>query len=222
MHSYTSAEVVNDALLQAIFNFDDPEIELCKTELYAMLRKEYRSNCNQRTDLPTVLRSNVAELAKLVNLDCVESCILEFAVAVYMDSRLSNAAELLGNLNTAKLFYSLATLLDRTETEVRTALSRDGTLMRTGIFNLSNFEQGFLTSKLDVLSVSFADTLYCGTVSPLALLRDEIKSSVPAQLKIKDYPHLSAHLDILLPYLEHSLKQRSAGVNILLHGEPGT
>lgn len=222
MHSYSYNEVVNDALLQALFNFDDPEIELCKAELHAMLRKEYRRHCSQRTHLPDVLQRNVAELAKLVDLNTVESCIVEFAVALSMDSRLSDAAELLNELNTAKLFYSLATLLDCTETQIRTALSRDGTLMRTGIFNLRNFDHVALVSKLDVLSASFADTLYCGTVSPDALLRDEIKRSSQAQLKIKDYSSLSAHLDILLPYLKHSLKQRNAGVNILLHGEPGT
>ena len=222
MYRYDSHEVVNDALLQALFNFDDPEIELSKAELHAMLRKEYRRDCSQRAHLPEVLHNNIAQLAKLVNLDRVESCILEFAIALSMDSRLSDAAELLDDLNTAKLFYSLATLLDHPEAHIRTALSRDATLMRTGIFNLRNFEHVSLLSKLDVLSVSFADTLYCGTVSPHALLRDEIKHSLPAQLKIKDYPRLSAHLDILLPYLEHSLKQRSAGVNILLHGEPGT
>ena len=48
MHSYSYNEVVNDALLQALFNFDDPEIELCKAELHAMLRKEYRRHGSQQ------------------------------------------------------------------------------------------------------------------------------------------------------------------------------
>lgn len=222
MYSYESYQIVNDSLLQALFNFDDPELDLSKAELQAMLRTEYRRDCAQKAHLPEVLQSNVAELAKLVSLDSIERSILEFAVALSMDTRLSSASVLLGDINTAKLFYSLATLLNHSESEIRTALSRDGTLMRTGIFNLRNFEQMSLTSKLEILSVSFADTLYCGTVSPHTLLRDEIKKTAPAQLKIKDYPSLSAHLEILLPYLAHSLQQRSAGVNFLLHGEPGT
>ena len=222
MYSYTCNEVVNDALLQAIFNFDDLDIELSKTELYELLRKEYRRDCGRPAHLPSVLRSNVAELAGLVNLDGVDSCILELAIALSMDSRLSDAAELLGDMNTAKFFYSLSILLRCSEAGIRTALSHDGTLNRTGIFNIRNFEYAGLTNKLGVLSASFADTLYCGTVSPHALLRDEIKKSTPAQLKIRDYPSLSTHFDILLPYLKHSLKHRSAGVNILLHGEPGT
>lgn len=222
MYSYSYDPVVNDALLESLFNFDDPEVELSKNQLYTLLRKEYRRGCSQLTQLPKVLHSNIAQLAQLVSLNNVESSILEFAVALSMDSRLADAAELLGDLNTAKLFYSLATLLEHSETAIRTALSRDGTLMRTGIFNLRNFEHVSLSSKLDVLSVSFADTLYCGIVSPHALLRDEINHSPTAQLQLKDYPSLTAHLDILLPYLKHSLEQRSAGVNILLHGEPGT
>ena len=222
MFTYASDDIVSDALLQALFDFDDADIELSKAELHSLLRKEYRKCSNTPTRLPDVLQSNVAQLAKLVNLDSVERSILEFAVALSMDARLTDAADLLGDLNTAKMFYSLAKLLNCPENEIRVALSRDGALMRTGIFNLGNFDDGFLTQKLRVLSASFADTLYCGAVSPQALLRNEIKKSAPAQLKLKDYPSLSEHLDILLPYLEHSVQQRSTGVNILLHGQPGT
>ena len=157
MYSYESYQIVNDSLLQALFNFDDPELDLSKAELQAMLRTEYRRDCAQKAHLPEVLQSNVAELAKLVSLDSIERSILEFAVALSMDTRLSSASVLLGDINTAKLFYSLATLLNHSESEIRTALSRDGTLMRTGIFNLRNFEQMSLTSKLEILSVSFAD-----------------------------------------------------------------
>ncbi|WP_022967656.1 AAA family ATPase [Denitrificimonas caeni] len=222
MFSYASDDIVSDALLQALFDFDDPDIELSKAELHSLLRKEYRKCSNIPARLPDVLQSNIAQLAKLVDLDSVERCILEFAIALSMDARLTDAADLLGDLNTAKMFYSLTKLLNCPENEIRTALSRDGALMRTGIFNLGNFDDGFLTHKLRVLSVSFADTLYCGAVSPQALLRDEIRKSAPAQLKLKDYPSLSEHLDILLPYLAHSVQQRSTGVNILLHGQPGT
>ena len=222
MHSYTSNEVINDALLQAIFNFDDLELELSRQELYALLRKAYRRGRTQQTHLPEMLRNNIADLAQLISLNAVERSILEFAIVLAMNTRLADAAELLGELNTAKLFYTLALLLGHSEDAIRTALSRDAALMRTGIFNARNFEHQGLTSKLDLLSVSFADTLYCGTVSPHALLSDEIKKSAPAQLKRQDYSSISAHLDILLPYLAHSLQQRSTGVNILLHGEPGT
>ena len=221
MLTYNTQDIVSDALLQELLDLDD-DMELSKTDLYGLLRQEYRKHSHQSTHLPAVLQRNMAQLATLVNLNTVETSILEFAVALAMDARLEDATDLLGDLNTAKLFYSLAKLLNHPEPEIRQALSRDGALIRTGILNLSNFSDGFLTHKLQVLSSSFADTLYCGAVSPHTLLRNEIKRSAPAQLKLKDYPSLSEHLDIVLPYLEHSLQQRSTGVNILLHGQPGT
>lgn len=104
MYSYESYQIVNDSLLQALFNFDDPELDLSKAELQAMLRTEYRRDCAQKAHLPEVLQSNVAELAKLVSLDSIERSILEFAVALTMDTRLSSASVLLGDINTAKLF----------------------------------------------------------------------------------------------------------------------
>ncbi|NLC99735.1 MAG: ATP-binding protein [Gammaproteobacteria bacterium] len=221
MLTYNTQDIVSDALLQELLDLDD-DMELSKTDLYGLLRQEYRKHSQQSTHLPDVLKRNMAQLATLVNLNTVETSILEFAVALAMDARLEDATDLLGDLNTAKLFYSLAKLLNHPEPEIRQALSRDGALIRTGILNLSNLSDGFLTYKLQVLSSSFADTLYCGAVSPHTLLRNEIKRSAPAQLKLKDYPSLSEHLDIVLPYLEHSLQQRSTGVNILLHGQPGT
>ena len=63
MYSYESYQIVNDSLLQALFNFDDPELDLSKAELQAMLRTEYRRDCAQKAHLPEVLQSNVAELA---------------------------------------------------------------------------------------------------------------------------------------------------------------
>ena len=79
MYSYSYDPVVNDALLESLFNFDDPEVELSKNQLYTLLRKEYRRGCSQLTQLPKVLHSNIAQLAQLVSLNNVESSILEFA-----------------------------------------------------------------------------------------------------------------------------------------------
>lgn len=69
-----------------------------------------------------VLHNTIVQLAQWVSLDEVESRILEFAVALSMDSPLADAAELLGDLNTAKLFYSLATLLEYSESAFATKL----------------------------------------------------------------------------------------------------
>ncbi len=102
MFTYASDDIVSDALLQALFDFDDADIELSKAELHSLLRKEYRKYSNKSAALPDVLQSNVAQLAKLVDLDSVERSILEFAVALSMDARLTDATDLLGELNTAR------------------------------------------------------------------------------------------------------------------------
>ncbi|QKF64917.1 AAA family ATPase [Campylobacter corcagiensis] len=40
-------------------------------------------------------------------------------------------------------------------------------------------------------------------------------------LNFSDYSHIKKHLDILLPYLKHSIKHQTKGVNILFYGKPG-
>ena len=57
---------------------------------------------------------------------------------------------------------------------------------------------------------------------PVSLLRETITPSQPAQLRLDDYVHLEQDKALLMPYLGHALRSARAGVNVFLHGAPGT
>lgn len=44
----------------------------------------------------------------------------------------------------------------------------------------------------------------------------------PAELNIADYAHITPSLNVLRPYLKRSIETGRKGVNVLLHGAPGT
>lgn len=69
---------VDSRLHAAVLDLDD-DMELSKTDLYGLLRQEYRKHSHQSTHLPAVLQRNMAQLATLVNLNTVETSILENA-----------------------------------------------------------------------------------------------------------------------------------------------
>ena len=57
---------------------------------------------------------------------------------------------------------------------------------------------------------------------PTAFFKEIIQQAPASTLKLEHFAHVQQDLDILLPYLQHSVATSKAGVNILLYGQPGT
>lgn len=172
--------------------------------------------------VPETLRANVEGVASLVGLDATACRVLEFAVMLHSERLLDEVSELLGQLSTSKVWRALSVILDESEKNIRVALGSEGALSRSGLVTIDHRGSGTLNHKLDLLSPSFADQMVHGEADPTQLLRDMVTPVEPPTLELADYSHLSASLDILLPYLRESLATRRRGVNICLHGRPGT
>lgn len=171
---------------------------------------------------PPTLSANMARLATLVGMSQTDCRILEFAAMMHHDRVLDDGADTLGQLSSLKVMDTLARLLDLDPAEVRSSFSPHGVLARSGLLAMDRTGSGHLRAKLDLLSNKFADHILACEADPLSLLRDTISPSVPAQLALQDYAHIDQALAILLPYLERAVASGRAGVNIFLHGAPGT
>jgi len=121
-----------------------------------------------------------------------------------------------------KAYRALAGVLDLTEQEVRSSLNMQGILAESGLVSVDRNGTNSLRSKLELLSNSFADTLSSSETDPVNLLRGTVNPSAPALLGMADYEHISPTLSVLRPYLKQSANDRRRGVNIFLHGQPGT
>ena len=80
----------------------------------------------------------------------------------------------------------------------------------------------FLTQKIELLSSGFADLMVSSEIDTLNIIRDRVSRSSQASLNIDAYAHIDATLKILLPYLALSIENQRTGVNIFVHGAPGT
>ena len=172
--------------------------------------------------VPDLLANNILRLKTLVGLSDTDCRILEFAVLIHSERLLDDLADALGNLSTAKVSQALSVLLDLPERDVRAALSSQGVLARSGLVAIARHGAGLLRSKLNLLSEQFADTIASTEADPVSLLRDTVSLTAPPELAITDYAHIRASLDVLRPYLKKSVATARVGVNIFLHGEPGT
>lgn len=168
------------------------------------------------------LRANMARLSQLVGLSEVDCRILEFAALLHHDRVLDDCADTLGQLNSLKVVDALATVLDLDRRSVQHALGSQGVLARSGLLAIDRGNNGYLRGKLDLLSDSFADLILGGEADPLTLLKDTVSPSTPPSLSLTDYGHLEDSLALLQPYLEQALAGGRVGVNVFLHGAPGT
>lgn len=190
----------------------------------ADLRKLHQSSERKyrNSSAPDCLKKNVARLSTLVGLSETDGRILEFAVLLHTDRLLDDTADRLGRLPSVKVAHVLSVLLDISEQDIRAALGAQGVLTRSGLVSVDRSATSTLRGKLDLLSDTFADKISSHDADPVTLLRDTVTLSTPAHLSIHDYAHINTSLDVLRPYLQNSIETGRQGVNLLIHGAPGT
>ena len=172
--------------------------------------------------LPPCLKLNIGQLANLVGLTPTDCRLLEFAVLINTERWLDDTADYLGRLSSVKLFHVLSVILKIPETEIRSSLSAEGILSRSGLIAVERSGDTQLRGKLNLLSDAFADLMITSEVAPASLLRGTVSEVDPGQLSLADYDHIQPTLDVLHPYLRHTVLTGRRGVNVFLHGAPGT
>jgi AAA+ superfamily predicted ATPase len=203
---------------------DAPDREFDPKAIRIALRERHRQleqSCCDIT-MPACLNSNIERLVSLMGLSEIDRRILEFTVLIHTDRLLDDAADLIGILTSAKVCRALAGILNLPVNAVRSALSMQGVLAQSGLVSLSRNNLGSLKNKIDPLSGSFPDAMMTADIDPVHLLRGTIMPSTAARLGLADYAHISSTLSVLRPYLKSAIASGRPGVNIFLHGQPGT
>ncbi|KAB2937469.1 MAG: ATP-binding protein [Rhodocyclaceae bacterium] len=203
---------------------EDSTREFDPRRVLADLRKLWqeaeRKACG--AELPGQLAANVRRLSGLVGLAEADCRILEFAVLLHNERLLDDTGDLLGHLSSVKVIYALSVILDLTVQAVRVSLGPDGVLARTGLVTVDRGGSSTLCRKLDLLSEHFADSIYSSDTDPVNLLRGMVTISAPPHLALSDFGHVQSMLSLLCPYIRHAVANGRKGVNIFIHGAPGT
>ncbi len=188
------------------------------------LRRLHQAAEKERSDssIPEYLSGNVDRLAVLVGLTAIDCRILEFTVLLSSLGIFDDTVDYLGQMSTIAVFRVLSVVLDIPEQEIRQSLSAQSALSRSGLLTLDRNGNSSLRRRLELLSDWFADTVSSEEIDPVALLRGIVVPSAVAELCIDDYSHIQSDIAILKPYLRKSIETGRKGVNIFLHGSPGT
>ncbi len=203
---------------------DSEDIEFEQQAVRMELRKLYQTEEKKLrgVNAPDCLRQNVARLSDHIGLSRADRQILEFAVLIHCERLLDDTADWLGNLSSVKVIHVLSVILELPEPDIRSSLGGQGILARSGLVSVDRNCDTTLRGKLDLLSCNFADYMSSTEADPITLLRDTVLPSSPPELAMSDFLHMAPNLAILRPYLARSIECGRKGVNIFLHGDPGT
>lgn len=176
-----------------------------------------------------ILRANLDRMASAIGLGEVELAILEFIVVLgnhrILNRVLSNSDIMRYDPRPEVSVLSAALLLP--EAVIRHSLGSDGILSQSGLLTInygeaSSFQVGSSESMFQMPGVDLAFKLYSQALEPAAILQDLISPGRSSSLSLDDYAHIDDILQLLQPYLTHTIKTRRLGVNIFIHGAPGT
>ena len=212
-----------DEALASYLGIAEPDGE-CQTDtLLAGLRKRYQQAENKRSPkkLPSLLDANIERIGRLIGLDETAKAILAFAVLLHLDPWLQRAAHQMGRIDASRVIDVLTGLLQLDRSDVRSAMSPRGTLQESGLLRLDPRVGDELADRLALLTGGMADRMLHVDADPINLLSDIFAAGEPPSLSLTDYGHIPS-IEVLRLYLRHALDAARPGVNVLIHGAPGS
>ena len=157
----------------------------------------------------------------MAGLSEVESEILHFTVIQGQHPLLAKVLEMAGPLSLGMVEKLFSIVLDQPLKAVSQALRASGALSRTGLLKVDLMSRYTFSNKVELLR-GLADQLAVEHENPFELFAGCFVEAPASMLGPENYPHLKADLDILSCYLRQALAERRLGVNVLIHGRPGT
>ncbi len=169
-----------------------------------------------RRDEP--LFDNMEIFGEMLGLTSLEKEIFTYMVQATISSGLSECTECLPRPSTRRLFGILAKVLGAKTAEIRGALRPDSVLISTGLLKPDRHRLG---PPYEIFS-GLDDVLFSQQAGAEALFRGLFRQSPEPSLALDDYPHVRDHVRLISRYLGRTVEKKTRGVNVLLHGPPGT
>lgn len=158
-------------------------------------------------------------LARVFGHSAIERQLLELAIHANRSRKLQRALNLIGEVDDEEAANLMANALSLEHDDVLLALRRPNPFRRMQPFELLS------THATPYSFLKFSSAAYNvvrNTPSVEAMLSLFCRVSPKARLEMTDFAHQRQEIDLLRRYLMRSLEAGRIGVNILLHGAPGT
>ena len=168
------------------------------------------------------LEHNLNLLQSNLGLNDAEKTILRFVAIMFNYEVVSDACELIGDLNSRQAVKALSQILNLNSSDVQNAFRKDGIFAKTSLIKIDSYYSRNLRSKIDVINNEFTDALFIKCESIDEIFQSAIKPCSKTNLTLKNYAHVKEDMQILVSFLKNAIHKKQKGVNVLLYGSAGT
>lgn len=194
-------------------------------ERWALKSLQARLDALERASPPiptdTVLAGNLAKLSARLGLNDVERDILHFTALQRVQSEFCDALDQVGELTRASTCRLLAQCLGHPVAAIQAALDDRGKLSRSALLSVDPTRIFRFCNKVDMLT-GLAEDLMLEHDDLLSLFGTSIVPARVPRLTLAHFPHLAEDITLLQGYLTAAGRLQQPGVNVLVHGRPGT
>ena len=166
--------------------------------------------------------ANLDRFSRALRLSAIDAAVVGFLVVERTSALLNDVRLVMKDVYAQRPHRILALALDLPTEEVEMALRRSSRLWASGLIQTDS-SRGVSRQVIEFFSPEMAKALCdgpCDTKSIVATLG--VVQPAPTTLSVSDFPHLEPQLSDVLAYLRAAIQSKRWGVNILLHGPPGT
>lgn len=167
------------------------------------------------------LGRNIQRLAMLLKLSPTEQAVLRLSVVM---TRRGGFGELFSDVRVTSapvVLRAMAAALRTSPRRVKSALAEDRILRSAGFFANDPFGESDFGGNTFDIDPGWVSALSGGVLDERRILRRLLRIAPAASLAISDFAHVPQSA-IVQTWLRDALARRRRGVNILLHGVPGT
>ena len=168
------------------------------------------------------LEHNLNLLQENLGLTDTEKDILRFVAIVFNYEIISDACDLIGDLNNRQAVKALSQILNLDVLDVQNAFRKDGIFAKTSLIKIDSYYSRNLRSKIDVINNEFTGALFIKCESIDEIFQSAIKPCSETNLTLKNYAHVKEDMQILVSFLKNAIHKKQKGVNVLLYGSAGT
>ena len=190
------------------------KLPILMNNLHAALEK------SSAMHFPASVQNNFDQFASALKLNTTEQRILEWIVCMAIEKPFDMRTYAPRHMQASPAKF-ISQILKLPQKSVSKAIAPSARLMKSGLLEIS---MGFkCPGAVKFYSDEVANQLLFGRYDLAKILKSFGVASPPLpQLGLLDYPHIQQSLDLLIPYLKVVRQKRKLGVNVLVHGAPGT
>ena len=168
------------------------------------------------------LEHNLNLLQLNLGLNDIEKTVLRFVAIMFNYEIISDACELIGELNNRQVIKAVSQILNLNFSDVQNAFRKDGIFTKTSLIKIDAFYACKLRSKIDVINNDFMGALFTECEKIDEIFASTIKPCSQTNLTLKNYTHVKEDMQILVSFLKNAIRKKQKGVNVLLYGSAGT